>query len=113
MRAADRPTVTDDARAEAMSRYSFGTYHGQMVQWHDAKKLAVDAFIAGAEWAAARAETTTDEAASLRDRLQETIALVVAPYTSSPMDPLDVQITEPDGGTKYLLGRLSQLYGPV
>ena len=49
-------TVTDDARAEAMSRYSFGTYHGQMVQWHDAKKLAVDAFIAGAEWAAARAE---------------------------------------------------------
>ena len=59
MRAADRPTVTDDARAEAMSRYSFGTYHGQMVQWHDAKKLAVDAFIAGAEWAAARAETTT------------------------------------------------------
>ena len=58
---ADRPTVTDDARAEAMSRYSFGTYHGQMVQWHDAKKLAVDAFIAGAEWAAARAETTTTE----------------------------------------------------
>ena len=56
---ADRPTVTDDARAEAMSRYSFGTYHGQMVQWHDAKKLAVDAFIAGAEWAVARAETTT------------------------------------------------------
>ena len=51
--------VTDDARAEAMSRYSFGTYHGQMVQWHDAKKLAVDAFIAGAEWAVARAETTT------------------------------------------------------
>ena len=60
MRAADRPTVTDDARVEAMSRYSFGTYHGQMVQWHDAKKLAVDAFIAGAEWAVARAETTTD-----------------------------------------------------
>ena len=59
MTAADRPTVTDDARAEAMSRYSFGTYHGQMVQWHDAKKLAVDAFIAGAEWAAGRAETTT------------------------------------------------------
>ena len=53
----DRPTITDDARAEAMSRYSFGTYHGQMVQWHDAKKLAVDAFIAGAEWAVARAET--------------------------------------------------------
>ena len=51
----DRPSVTDDARAEAMSRYSFGTYHGQMVQWHDAKKLAVDAFIAGAEWATARA----------------------------------------------------------
>ena len=61
MRAADRPTVTDDARAEAMSRYSFGTYHGQMVQWHDAKKLAVDAFIAGAEWAVARAETTATE----------------------------------------------------
>ena len=60
MTAADRPTVTDDARAEAMSRYSFGTYHGQMVQWHDAKKLAVDAFIAGAEWATARAETTID-----------------------------------------------------
>ena len=57
--AADRPPVTDAARAEAMSRYSFGTYHGQMVQWHDAKKLAVDAFIAGAEWAVARAETTT------------------------------------------------------
>ena len=49
------------ARAEAMSRYSFGTYHGQMVQWHDAKKLAVDAFIAGAEWAVARAETTATE----------------------------------------------------
>ena len=57
----DRPSVTDDVRAEAMSRYSFGTYHGQMVQWHDAKKLAVDAFIAGAEWAAARAETTATE----------------------------------------------------
>ena len=46
--------------------------------------------------AAARAETpdATDEDASLRDRLQETIALVVAPYTSGPMDPLDVQITD-------------------
>ena len=61
MRAADRPTVTDDARAEAMSRYSFGTNHGQMVQWHDAKKLAVDAFIAGAEWAA-ETTTVTDDA---------------------------------------------------
>ena len=61
----------DDVRAEAMSRYSFGTYHGQMVQWHDAKKLAVDAFIAGAEWAVARARDKEGEMSALRDRIEK------------------------------------------
>ena len=72
---ADRPTVTDDARAEAMSRYSFGTYHGQMVQWHDAKKLAVDAFIAGAEWAVARAETTAEATERIARQVAATSAM--------------------------------------
>lgn len=55
-------------------------------------------------------ETTTATDEGLRDRLQEAIAPVVAPYTSGPMDPLDVQVTDavmgllataPDCGCSY------------
>lgn len=58
--AAARPSVTDNARAEAMRRYPSDiadrglTYPTGAVREHSRA-----AFIAGAEWAAGRAETTT------------------------------------------------------
>lgn len=73
--AADRPSVTDNARAEAMRRYPSDiadrglTYPTGAVREHSRA-----AFVAGAEWAAGRAETTTatteDAARVLDDVIQ-------------------------------------------
>jgi len=55
--AADRPSVTDNARAEAERRWPHGEYRDPLMR--GAMREKQRAFVAGAEWAAGRAETTT------------------------------------------------------
>ena len=54
---ADRPSVTDQALAEAERRWPHGEYHDPLMR--GAMREKQRAFVAGAEWAAGRAETTT------------------------------------------------------
>src|SRR5690625_387897 len=58
---ADRPSVTDDARAESERRYNSAALHSDLTYpAHALESHRRGAFVAGAEWAAGRAETTTE-----------------------------------------------------
>ena len=61
MSAADRPSVTDDARAEAARRWGDRRTSDRLpMDWLD--EGMASGFVLGAQWAVARAETTTDDA---------------------------------------------------
>src|SRR5690625_3506757 len=76
MTAADHPSVTDDARAEAERRYPSDvadrglTYPTGAVREHSQA-----AFVAGAEWAAARAESIPH-----RDELAQAVMEATVPF---------------------------------
>ena len=58
MRAADRPTVTDDARAEAARRWGDRRTSDRLpMDWLD--EGMASGFVLGAQWAVARAEPST------------------------------------------------------
>src|SRR5690625_1710253 len=88
MTAADRPSVTDNARAEAERRWPrlYGpeetlTYPREAVREHTRA-----GFMAGAEWAAARAETTT---ATIEDA--EEVLHGAGWFARADLDPRDLR----------------------
>jgi len=67
---ADRPSVTDDARAEAERRWGDRRTSDRLPSdWLD--EGMASGFVLGAQWAAGRAETTTWVAADLQEAISE------------------------------------------